>query len=608
MPSSRSSFPPLHLPLYAFLALSLAACTRSSPAPKPALPSTSGEGGLAIVNVRVFDGEKVLPQRGVLVHHDRIVALLDGEAPPGVASLDGRGGTLMPGLIDAHVHVFGREQLERSLSFGVTTLLDMFSSPELVRKLRAEERAGAARDRADLRSAGTLVTAPGGHGTQYGMEIPTLARPEEADAFVKARLQEGSDFIKIVYGDTAGKLPNLSLATLKAVIAAAHQHKTLAVVHVNTAKDAWEALEAGADGLVHTYGRASTVGDIAKLAKSSGSFVTATLAVQGSASGVRHGEALLSDKHLSPRIDATAASALRARFPKVSDTWEVASSSVRELHAAGVDILAGTDAPNPGTTHGASLHHELQLLVEAGLSPVEALRAATALPASRFSLGDRGRIAPGMRADLVLVTGDPTTDILATRDIQHVIKEGHFVDLAARKAEAARSRQEMAGGLISDFEQPEVHAAFGAGWEVVTDALFRGSSKAELSLVDGGAKGTPRTLNIQGEVLPAPSGHPFAGAMFWPGSEPQEPANFGKGKSIRFSVRGDGRKYALHVYSARRGPRPAVKHEFVASEGWSEQVVSLDADGADATDVSGIWFGSKQPGRFQLQLDEIRIE
>jgi imidazolonepropionase-like amidohydrolase len=102
--------------------------------------------------------------------------------------------------------------------------------------------------------------------------------------------------------------------------------------------------------------------------------------------------------------------------------------SVARLHAAGVPILAGTDAPNPGTAHGPSLHGELELLVRAGLTPVEALRAATSTPARVFRLGDRGRIAPGMRADLVLVDGDPTSDVTATRRITRIWKNGFPVD------------------------------------------------------------------------------------------------------------------------------------------------------------------------------------
>lgn len=85
--------------------------------------------------------------------------------------------------------------------------------------------------------------------------------------------------------------------------------------------------------------------------------------------------------------------------------------TIRRLHAAGVRMVAGTDAANPGTAHGASLHPELELLVRAGLTPVEALRAATSAPVAALKLPDRGRIAPNAPADLVLVNGDPTQDI-----------------------------------------------------------------------------------------------------------------------------------------------------------------------------------------------------
>jgi imidazolonepropionase-like amidohydrolase len=106
-----------------------------------------------------------------------------------------------------------------------------------------------------------------------------------------------------------------------------------------------------------------------------------------------------------------------------------AYASVIALHKAGVDILAGCDVSDPlpilgGLAHGASLHHELQLLVAAGLTPIEALQAATATPARRFGLSDRGRIAPGARADLLLVDGNPTTNISDTLSIRTVWRQG----------------------------------------------------------------------------------------------------------------------------------------------------------------------------------------
>jgi imidazolonepropionase-like amidohydrolase len=105
-----------------------------------------------------------------------------------------------------------------------------------------------------------------------------------------------------------------------------------------------------------------------------------------------------------------------------------AVESTRRLHAAGVPILAGTDAPNPGTAHGPSIHGEMALLVRAGMTPLEALRSATSRPADAFGLADRGRVRPGSRADLVLVDGDPARDITATRRISRIWKNGYPVD------------------------------------------------------------------------------------------------------------------------------------------------------------------------------------
>jgi imidazolonepropionase-like amidohydrolase len=110
-----------------------------------------------------------------------------------------------------------------------------------------------------------------------------------------------------------------------------------------------------------------------------------------------------------------------------------AVQNVKAVSAAGVTILAGTDGPLPPTEPGKSLHRELELLVEAGLTPLQALAAATSAPARAFGLPDRGRIAPGLRADLVLVDGDPTVDITATRRIVAVWKRGVALERSGTK-------------------------------------------------------------------------------------------------------------------------------------------------------------------------------
>ncbi|MDQ3071478.1 MAG: hypothetical protein M3R55_17325, partial [Acidobacteriota bacterium] len=186
---------------------------------------------LVIRDARVFDGERMHEKASVLVEHGRIAAIgASVTAPAGAAVVDGAGKTLLPGFIDAHAHAFG-DALERALVFGVTTELDMFTAHQAVSGWRAQQKEGAP-GRADIFSAGTLVTAPKGHGTEYGMVIPTISSPEEAQAFVDARIAEGSDYIKIVFDDreaAAPRFPSITYDTLKAVIAAAKARGKLAV-------------------------------------------------------------------------------------------------------------------------------------------------------------------------------------------------------------------------------------------------------------------------------------------------------------------------------------------------------------------------------------------
>jgi hypothetical protein len=121
-----------------------------------------------------------------------------------------------------------------------------------------------------------------------------------------------------------------------------------------------------------------------------------------------------------------------------------AEGNVRRLADAGVTLLAGTDAPNPGTVFGASLHRELELLVRCGISPAQALAAGTAEPARLFGLADRGRVAPGLRADLVLTSGDPLTDITATRAIERIWRGGIACDRHAFVGSPAEAEQLVA--------------------------------------------------------------------------------------------------------------------------------------------------------------------
>jgi imidazolonepropionase-like amidohydrolase len=573
---------------------------------------------ILVRGARVFDGTNLLGERDVLLRGGRIAAIGPRLEAPGATVVEARGKTLLPGFIDAHTHTFS-DVLSQALAFGVTTQLEQFTDVRSVRLWHDEQRTGKANNRADVFSAGVLVTAPGGHGTQFGITIPTIAKPESAQAFVDARIAEGSDWIKIVYDDGrayALNRPTLDSATMHAVVTAAHKRGKLAIVHVHSLSFARSAIAAGADGLVHVFADTDSIAEFVALAKRRGAFVIPTLAVNKSVTGVAGGAPLIDDARVDSLLTATDLGQLRQAFPTRPNSparYAHAQAAVRALNAAGVPILAGTDAPNPGTTHGASIHSELELLVEAGLTPTQALASATSVTARAFRLADRGRIATGLRADLVLVNGDPTTDIKAARSIHSIWKGGVQFDRAAYAVRARATRVAAAAastrvepGVVSTFDDGTPRSRFGMGWSVNTDELAGGKSKGEVTIVDGGAEGSAKALRVTGTVdgtLP----YAWAGAVLMPASAPMQPADLSAAKEISFWARGDGKVYRVMLFAQSRGMTPLTR-TFQSTPEWKEHTIPFTAFGIEGKDVIMLIIAAgPAPGAFELFLDGVKL-
>lgn len=569
----------------------------------------------AITNVRLFDGERVVQHATVVIAGTRIVAAGEKVAiPPGAAVIDGKGKTLLPGLIDSHTHVFPGS-LERALRFGVTTEMDMFTALLTLDPLRAEQAKGPVTNRADVYSAGTLVTVAGGHGSEY-FPIPTFKGGDDPQAFIDARIAEGSDYIKLIEetGEAYGmKWPTLARSDLAALIAAAHKRGKIAVVHVSTLSAARDSIDSGADALVHIFADKAPDPGFGKFVAAHHSFVVPTLTVNESTTGVGSGTSLLADKNLAPYLAADEMTNLKAAFPsRPGSTLNMANAfaAVRQLKLAGVPILAGTDAPNPGTSHGASMHRELELLVKSGLTPAEALAAATSIPAKQFKLNDRGRIATGLRADLLLVDGDPTADILATRNIVTVWRNGVALD---RKPEPKGSAPEAAksavvkigDGMISNFDNGDTKPAFGAGWQISTDSIMGGKSAGSMDVVDGGANGTQKSLHVHAETN-AGSMFPWAGAMLMLGATPMQPVDLSARSGLSFYAKGDTEiRLMLFSASAGRIPRMTTVH---AAAAWAEITVPWSAFSVDGKDVQAFLFCGSDKGVADFQIDEVRLK
>jgi len=385
-------------------------------------------GSLRIGDVRVFDGERVLADRDVVVRDGVITEV--GPAASGVADVDGRGHTLLPGLFDAHVHLDPHPEaaLRQLLELGVTTALDMFSGGEplaaTVRLRQADSPHLAA-----VRTSGTGATAPGNLLEKLaGQPLPTVDSPAAAESWVEARLHEGADYIKIICDEREGG--PLDLATITALVRAAHARGVLAVAHAIGERQAREAITAGVDGLAHLFIGESAGAGFGRFAADHGVFVVPTLTVLRGLCGYRPYQDMQADPRLAdPAGRNRPPVPVRPADPGRHHLYAAATAAVRDLEAAGVPMLAGTDTAMPTAAmgvigYGATLHAELELLVDAGLSPAQALTAATSSPARAFRLDDRGLIRRGMRADLVLVRGDPTGDIRDTRNVVAVWKRG----------------------------------------------------------------------------------------------------------------------------------------------------------------------------------------
>ena len=385
-------------------------------------------GHISIKNVRMFDGQE-MRVGSVDIDNGRIISM-DREVSGNGCRIDCGGSdvTLLPGLIDSHVHLYREVSLAQSLAFGVTYLLDMFADPAHIKYLKdvVERGKREGSQLPDLLSAGFTVTCKNGHCTEYGFDVPTIEKPEDAQQFVDSRIEEGSDYIKIIYDGGRGRFRKIRSETLQESIKAARRRGRLSIVHAMCLQDAKEALAARADGLAHLFVDMKPDEEFVRMASNAGSFVVPTMTVLASLCGMKvHDTGRMQwreyisceDKQFDPM-----------GAPSHLKLYSNAEETVKRLVDAKVPILAGTDALNDGTWYGVSLHKELELLVKAGMKPVDALASATSLPADIFRLGSMGRIKEGMNADLLLVRGDPSRNITATQDILLVMKGGKAVD------------------------------------------------------------------------------------------------------------------------------------------------------------------------------------
>jgi imidazolonepropionase-like amidohydrolase len=405
--------------------------------------------------------------RDVLIKGDRIAAIgLGGQLPatPGERVIDGRGATLLPGLIDSHGHVSLHSgpswdnslpdveaNLRAYLYAGVTRVLDP-SDPTPDAVARRDQIVRGELLGPTIHTAGPLLTAQGGHPIamietaapwwirwylvpRAGVQIGS---PDAARSAIAELAEDEVDFVKLVVDRIPQKAPRMDVATLDAAVDAANRLGLRSVAHIGTVRDALDTGQAGVAAWVHVvYKERIPDESIAQLA-AFGIPMVPTLTVWNSYANALKGPRVPSriERETVPAAllasfdDPPDGSPLLAAFEPYLEMLRAQrehwADNVRRLHAAGVVILAGSDTQS-GVFPGAGLLREIELLHRAGLSRAEAIRSAT-LDAARFLAASSdpgyGEIGVGKRADLLLVEGDPLESLEALSAIRDVILGG----------------------------------------------------------------------------------------------------------------------------------------------------------------------------------------
>lgn len=447
----------------------MSACALAG-SPAIALGDAGGD-ALLIANVRVIDtanGELSAPQ-DIWIERGRIGSISPAgtaRAPAGTRRVDGAGRFAMPGLIDVHAHIGeggiapqddGTRQraLRQFLRYGVTSIFVPGATGASDADFPALRR--SCRERVilcpGLYGSGSLITAPGSHPVSTIFNLPddvtaqvteargvTVLRPGvDIDALIAAKVAAGADAIKIVVEDGPPPWhprPRLADGEIEAIVRAAHARSLKVYAHVSTADMTRVAMDAGVDGIMHAPTDLMPDQLLAAMAERRMWYVPTFSLYDGILTWARRERE--SDPYALAGVEPAVIESL-ASSPFLAAAAEDeagalaylrnAAQNLRRAAAAGVPIALGTDVNNPFVYPGHSAHEELALMVRAGLSPLEALRAGTIGSATFLGGQDRlGRIAPGFEADILILSRNPLEAIENSRSISLVIADGRLLE------------------------------------------------------------------------------------------------------------------------------------------------------------------------------------
>lgn len=408
-------------------------------------PVETTPGLQAFVGARIIDGTGAPAiENGVLVVRDgRIEAVGAGgavETPPDAERVDVSGRTIMPGLVNAHGHVnnvrgleadpsfYTEEHVEHQLGlyarYGVTTVFSLGGDGAAGVAVRDRQRTNPDLNQARLYLSGNIPTGP---------------TPEEAVEQAGAAIELGADILKIRVDDNLGAGTKMTPETYQAVIDTAHERGLRLAAHLYYLEDAKGLLAAGADLLAHSVRDAEVDDELVDLLRETGVCYCPTLMREVSTYVYESRPAWFDDAFFLKEADPEVVAALedpeyqdRIRNSRSAQTYkaqlEVAKANLKVLSDAGVPIAMGTDTGPAARFQGYFEHGEIALMVEAGLSPMQAIVASTSDAARCMQVdADLGSLEAGKWADFLVLGANPLDDIGNTRTLESVYVAGNAV-------------------------------------------------------------------------------------------------------------------------------------------------------------------------------------
>ena len=405
----------------------------------------AGDRPIAIVGGTVIDGNGGAPiENGVVVIGDDLILAVgtsaDMEVPDDAEVIDASGQSVMPGLADMHIHLLGgwdgvsvdmlgyRRYLNAMLYAGVTTVLDTGNVMPYILQLRSATESGAL-DGPRIFAVGPLVE---GADPYWPPISHIMTSASQAPAIVAQLNRAGVDAVKAYQG--------LSVPQLQALVLAAGELDLPVIADLWARSFTYDVVATGVAALAHLPSRILEAPTLELLQANDVAVIT-TLAVKESFAEHRLQDLSFLEHPLIANTNPPQLSSALRDYAGATPTERrlqfreqyrralaISKATARRLHEAGVMLVAGTDAPYPGTLYGEGLHRELELLVDSGLTPLQAIGTATKNAAALMLADDWGTIDPGKRADLLIVEGRPDRNIGDTRNVRVVIQAGRVVD------------------------------------------------------------------------------------------------------------------------------------------------------------------------------------